>query len=196
MDLGMEDVYQQWNDAGCPHDGNLSVPHDIKMYYVWRTLTMFGYRSFVESGTCQGDATAAMLPYVDEVYTIEAYGPLYSHSAQRFNGDPRVHLYFGDSAVLLPEILKDLQPSVFWLDAHYSGDGTIQLDKDTPIVAELKAIACSTSVNFHAIVIDDARGFGEWKDYPTEDELKTMCGELFPFHTFHREGDEFFVLPS
>jgi len=189
------ETYVSWVNEGSPRDNNNSVPHDIKMFYVNRTLNDFGLRSFVESGTSFGDGVAAVLPNVDLVHTIEAWDHAYQFSSNRFKGNDNVVLHFGDSAELLPGILAGIGPSVFWLDAHYSGDGTAQLEKDTPIVAELEAIAASKDASFHCIVIDDARGFGVWKDYPTVEEMKELCHKLFPTHDFFLEGDEIFVLP-
>jgi hypothetical protein len=165
------------------------------MYYVVRTLKDYGLRSFVESGTSYGDGVAAVLPHVDVVHTIEAWSEAFDFSSNRFKSDGRVKIHFGDSAELLPGILDRVGPSVFWLDAHYSGDGTALLDKETPIVAELEAIAKSEHRDSHCIVIDDARGFGVWNDYPSVEWMEESCKELFPNHKFFLEGDEIFVLP-
>ena len=191
----IEEVYLQWVKDGCETDQNGSVPHNIKMYYLFDVLRKYELKSFVESGTSYGDGVAAMLPYVDVVHTIEAWQTAYEFSCSRFEGDARVHLHFGDSGVIIPELLNDLEPSVFWLDAHYSGDGTAMLDKETPIMAELEAISAAGPDN-HCIVIDDARGFGVWNDYPSIDELKAYCVKAFPNHTFHLDGDEIFILPE
>lgn len=193
--MNLDVAYKKWENQGCPLDQNGSVPHEVKMYYVYRTLRDYDLRSFVESGTSYGDGVAAMLPYVDVVHTIEAWTQAYDHSTARFSGDTRVTIHFGDSGLLLPEILDEVGPSVFWLDAHYSGDGTACLEKETPIVAELSAISRSSNRDDHCIVIDDARGFGVWKDYPPIVWMEEHCGVIFPHHKFLLEGDEIFVLP-
>lgn len=192
--MNYQRVYDKWVSQGSPVDNNGSVLHNIKMYYLWRTFQQTGYRVFVESGTCQGDAVKAMLPYVDEIHTYEAYEPFFKHCVERFASNYKVNLYCGDSGLLLPELILELdEPAVFWLDAHYSGEGTALLDKETPIVAELEAISKSNLP--HAIIIDDARGFGVWNDYPSIEWMRLYCSQLFPNHTFYLEGDEIFVMP-
>ncbi len=202
MSIDLDREYTDWNEQGCPKDQNGSVPHAVKMYYVLRTLRVLDPAEsrklvFVESGTSHGDGTYAILPHVDEVHTIEAYEPCYDFAADRFNGESAVNIYFGDSGKVLPDLLPELENCsvVFWLDAHYSGDGTAMLDKETPIVAELEAISNVSNLN-HAIVIDDARGFGEWNDYPSIDWMKRYCEEAFPHHKFFLEGDEIFLVPE
>jgi hypothetical protein len=191
----LETAHAQWVAEGSPLDRNGSVPHDIKMFYVYRTLRDCGLTSFVESGTSHGDGIVAILPYVDHVHSIEAWEEAFIFSSKRFAGEAKVNLHFGDSEKILPEILPELWPSVFWLDAHYSGDGTAQLDKDTPVVAELKAIAASKN-RLHAIVIDDARGFGDWKDYPSIEWVENFVAEEMPHHRMFTEGDEIFIVPK
>lgn len=188
------DYYDGWLAAGSETDQNGSVPHEVKMFYLLRTIDDYGLKCFVESGTSHGDGVASIVDSVDHVYTIEAHPPSYEFSKKRFDSDDRVEIFFGDSAKLLPSILVDLPPSVFWLDAHYSGDGTAMLDKETPIVAELEAIANSQN-DEHCIVIDDARGFGVWNDYPTVQWVMDFCDERFPNHECFLEGDEIFIVP-
>ena len=194
MSIDLDFEYKSWNQMGAPLDHNGSVPHEVKMYYVLRTLRDNGLSVFVESGTSHGDGVDAILPHVDEVHTIEAWKEAYEFSANRFADEDKVNIYFGDSGVILPDILEKIGPAVFWLDAHYSGDGTAMLDKETPVVAELDAIAATGSKE-HAIVIDDARGFGVWDDYPTIDWVEDYVKASFPHHTFFLEGDEIFILP-
>lgn len=59
---------------------------------------------------------------------------------------------------------------MFWLDGHYSGEGTAKGDKETPILEELKCILNKNDYK-HVILIDDARLFGNVCDYPSIDEL-------------------------
>ena len=199
----LEAAYARWVAEGEPRDVNGSVPHEVKMFYVARTITGSGARVFVESGTSHGDGVAAILPYVDRVITIEAWDEAFRFAAKRFKNEPKVQLLFGDSAEWLPRMWEPPilsgyhidEPAVFWLDAHYSGEGTAKLDKETPIVAELEAIARSPHAAAHSIVIDDARGFGVWPDYPPTPEMEAMCADLFPGHRFFLEGDEIFVVP-
>lgn len=196
MSINLDREYKDWQRQGEPKDQNGSVPHAVKMYYVLRTIRDNEATVFVESGTSHGDGTYAILPHVDEVHTIEAFEPCYDFSLNRFQNEDKVNIYFADSGKVLPEILPKLEGKsvVFWLDAHYSGDGTALLDKETPIVAELEAISQVSNLD-HAIVIDDARGFGVWNDYPSIEWMESYCEERFPHHKFFLEGDEIFLVP-
>lgn len=191
----LEQAYLQWCKDGCEKDANGSVPHSIKMYYIWDVINNYGIKSFVESGTSYGDGIEAILPYVDIVRSIEAWQHAFEFASERFEDNPKVHLFFGDSGVIIPTFMRDLEPSVFWLDAHYSGYETAKLDKETPIMAELEAIA-NYWRDDHCIIIDDARGFGKWTDYPTIKEVQKYCADAFPRHMFYLEGDEIFILPE
>ena len=62
------------------------------------------------------------------------------------------------------------QPSLFWLDSHYSGGETAKGEKETPIYEELNHIL-NPSYKDHVVIIDDARCFGTDSNYPTIAEL-------------------------
>jgi len=193
----LDRTYNKWVKTGRSLDQNGSVPHEIKMYYIMRTIKSYGITTFIESGTSRGDGVAAMLPYVDRVYTVEAWDDAFNFSVDRFKNQPNIDIRLGDSGELLPLIMEDADsPAVFWLDAHYSGEGTAQLTSDTPVVAEMQAISESKYADSHCVIIDDARGFGVWKDYPTVEAMREMSAELFPNHEFMLEGDEIFILPK
>ena len=83
----------------------------------------------------------------------------------------------GDSGKVLPSVLARLtEPALFWLDAHYSGPGTARASRDTPIVDEISAILAHP-VPGHVALIDDARGFGALRDYPTLAALEDFVRE-------------------
>ncbi len=55
-----------------------------------------------------------------------------------------ITLYQGDSGVLLPEIISEVsEPVLFWLDGHYSGEGTGKAVLETPIIEEVNVILAS-----------------------------------------------------
>jgi hypothetical protein len=68
---------------------------------------------------------------------------------------------------------------LFWLDGHFSGEGTARGGEDTPIVTELNIIR-SHQRNDHVILIDDARMFRGADGYPTLDHLFTLLKEINP----------------
>ena len=49
------------------------------------------------------------------------------------------------------------EPAIFWLDAHYSGDGTFGSENKCPLLDEI--IAVNKSKFSNVLLIDDARAF-------------------------------------
>ena len=123
----------------------------------------FGLSVLVETGTYLGYTVSAMLPYFSDIYSIELGTDLYQKTKELFEGNPKVHLFLGDSGKVLWDVLPSLtKKPLFWLDGHYSGGITARgEDFDTPIMQELDAILslCPDCV----ILIDDAWSFtGEY----------------------------------
>lgn len=129
-------------------------------------LCQFPARVFVETGSYLGDGVQAALDAgFERVITIEAQRESWAHVRDRFAGDLRVTAILGSSAELLSVAIADLDELVtFWLDAHWSGEGTGGLApfRDScvysPVLEELAAIA-DHSIKGHAILIDDMRVF-------------------------------------
>ena len=88
----------------------------------------------------------------------------------------------------MKEVIKYLQePTLFWLDGHYSSGITAKTDKNTPILEELKTIF--TSPYNHGILIDDARLFTGKEDYPSIDELCLLVKGYAPERTVEVADD-------
>lgn len=165
----------EWEAKGCP----VPPPHPIKRKTVRKAGKSSGIRTLVETGTFQGDMIAAMLGSFDEIHSIELLPEFYQRAIERFKGKPNVHLYEGDSGQVIGEVLQRInRPAVFWLDGHYSGEGTAIAAKSTPIVEELEAIAADPHAAKHVILIDDAHCFTGENDYPTLERLEEMAKQL------------------
>jgi hypothetical protein len=137
---------------------------------------------------------ALLRPYVDEVHTIELSPELHGRAVERFRADPHVHLHLGDSSTLLRAVLEGLHESaVIFLDGHYSEGVTARGAIDTPIREELRAIAESSQR--HAVIIDDARGFGVWPDYPSTEEIVIFVRDNLKDYITRVDTDEICVLP-
>jgi hypothetical protein len=137
-------------------------------------------RILVETGTYRGDTLAAVKGAFDELYSIELSQDLYRRALRRFRKEPKIHLLYGDSASVLPELLRSLtSPAVFWLDAHFSSGVTARGLLDTPIWSELSAIL-SHDVMGHTVLIDDARHFSPAYGYPSIEELEEHVHRLAP----------------
>jgi len=117
----------------------------------------FSLRVLVETGTYLGDTTAALADDFERCFTVEFSPQLHARARARFAGKPKIECLLGNSADLLPEIVKRIAtPALFWLDAHASGGETTNTCRN-PILQELQTIL-SHRVHGHVVLIDDARG--------------------------------------
>lgn len=130
--------------------------------------------TLVETGTYFGDMVDAMKSHFQNIYSVELDQELFSLAKERFASDASIHLFKGDSAFVLPQLLELLNtPCLFWLDGHYSGGITAKGDQETPIMEELRAIL-NHNVKSHVILIDDMHCFTGINGYPSVEELKLI----------------------
>lgn len=117
---------------------------------------------FIETGSFMGDGIQQALDAgFNRIISIELAEKYYNISTDRFKGDPRVKVIFGDSYKVLPEILKEIdEPVTFWLDGHHSCGDTALGDYWAPLMKELEAIE-NHHIKNHTILIDDMRC---WKE--------------------------------
>jgi len=118
------------------------------------------FRAFVETGTGLGQTIINMAEQFNELHTIEIKQEFFEASclvAPRAKAP--IHFYHGPSEKVLPEILMRLKgPTVFFLDAHWSGQDTGRGDVHVPLLLELRAL--NTLFHHRALVIlDDFRLF-------------------------------------
>lgn len=129
--------------------------------------------TWVETGTNMGNTTAFLDQFADRIITIEPHPEVFESARKRFEDNPRVEVIKDVSENVFPDLLPKLSGNVcFWLDGHYSGEGTFQGDIDCPVREELQAITDNIA-NWDrvAVMVDDMRcfdpdkpGFGQ---YPT-----------------------------
>jgi hypothetical protein len=154
------------------------APHVLKRMIVQKRARDYRLRTFVETGTLFGDMTYAMRNNFDQLVTIELDDYLYNRAVKRFKNYPRVKLLHGDSGVKIVEALASLHaPTLFWLDAHYSGGVTAHGEKMTPIFDEIRHIL-TQDVKGHVIVVDDARLFNGTDGYPTFREIQDFVTSI------------------
>jgi hypothetical protein len=116
----------------------------------------------------------------DRVYSIELDNELYRQAQRRFARDRHVTIIMGDSGRLLPELLNRIEePSLFWLDGHYCGEGTAWTVEQTPILSELQAVLSHRCAQ-HVMLIDDARLFIGEEGYPTLDAVREFVAASRP----------------
>ena len=156
----------------------------------------YGPELFIETGTFRGDTIKAMLlnGNFKGLWTIDTERDRAEHAQKRFSAHSKVHCLYGDSGLLLPQIMSKIhEPALFWLDAHYSGTKTAGGIVSTPIEKELDTVLNHEKAKKHIILIDDARWFIDWsKKYPqlpTLDKLRDIVLARFPDWIFEIEND-------
>lgn len=88
--------------------------------------TLAKYNTIVETGTLFGDGAELMSKHFKTVHTIEIQDSLYEKAKARFQGNPGIQCHNGDSVDVLASLAPTLAtPTVFFLDAHWSGDSSV-----------------------------------------------------------------------
>ncbi len=125
------------------------------------TFVKYPNKYFVESGSWVGGGIEnALAAGFKHIYSIELKPSLYERCCVQFAPYPFVKLFLGDSADVLPLILKEIDaPATFWLDGHYCGSNSAKGAFNTPLLAELEHIS-QHPIKTHTILIDDIRQFG------------------------------------
>ncbi len=135
---------------------------------------------FVETGTYIGDMVVNLRNDFKHIITIELSGELFRRAEKRLKRYKHVRMIRGDSGEVINKILlKTNKPTLFWLDAHFSGGVTAMTDKHTPVKSELKAIM-KHRIKTHVVLVDDADMFDGSFGYPKVSELRHMVKRLAP----------------
>lgn len=180
-----QEVLRQWVERDRP----VPPPHQYKRQVLGEYANRHGTKVLVETGTYEGEMVEAMRTHFEKVFSIELSPEHYKRAAERFAANDNVEIVFGDSALMLPDVLMEIaEPALFWLDGHYSAGNTAKGDKETPILSELDAI-CRHPVKGHVILVDDARCFDGTADYPTLVELEAYIRERRPDAAFEVRDD-------
>lgn len=175
--------------------GAAPTPHVVKRRVVREYAARYGTPYFVETGTYLGDMTAAMLRRFERLYSIELSAALHEKAVARFGRHENVRILQGDSAAQLDSILPHCdRPTLFWLDAHWSGGNTARGEIDTPIVSELDAIFRGAKHD-PIILVDDARCFVGVDSYPTIDELRARVAQWRSDYDLTVERDIIRIVP-
>jgi len=152
--------------------------------------------TFIETGSSNGDGIDAALRYgYQTVHSIELSELYYGRCVERFkHRKRRVHLYLGDSRMVLPEILAVInERCTFWLDAHYCGEPSSGNFEDISLMDELKIIG-QHHIKNHVIMIDDIRLVrdknSEWSKFPyTLSDIEGFIRSINPnYKIIYRHG--------
>jgi hypothetical protein len=157
---------------------------------------------FVETGTFYGETTRRIAPHVDKVYTVELAKSIFAAVHPELQKFPNVVAVEGDSAEALRSLRSELEGSsvLYWLDAHWCGDGSAGAGRECPVLHELEAIS---NLNERSVVlIDDARYFlapppspHQVADWPRLCELTDKIREVASDHGVWVINDVVIVVP-
>lgn len=152
----------------------------LRTDFLQELIRIFNVDILIETGTAGGGTILQAINYFPAIYTIELDEALYQAGKERLKKCAHVHTFKGESGDILQQLLPSITGKpLFWLDAHYCGEGSAWGRNETPILDELEAIKCS-HIQDCVILIDDMRGFGThaldkdficWPNYPTMQEL-------------------------
>jgi len=173
--LGHRFDYLWWVARGKP----VRSPHLLKQMTVAEYGRRYHLRTLVETGTYYGEMVAPMRKHFDRIYSIELDPKLAEVSRRRFAGDPSITVLEGDSQVLVPQVVAELNaPALFWLDAGYYPMPPVQGDLSR-LLSELRAILASP-VAGHVVLMDDARCFVGAENKFTAAQLVAWIEKEFP----------------
>ncbi len=175
----------------------------LSLSFLERIVYLFHADVFVETGTNFGATTAEAAKVFREVHTIELGHELFQKATKRFENNDNIHVYHGDSSVVLKDLLPHIQgKTVFWLDGHYSGGETARGNENTPIMKEIQLIR-QHNIKDAIILIDDIRIFCKNPNpasivygYPTLRELFSAILTIDHTYCFEIIGDVAIAYPS
>lgn len=179
-----------------------------------------GIRNFVETGTLFGHTTLHASYWFERILTIELSHELHAQATAHLAHRPNVRCLHGNSGDVLPGLIGELEgASLFFLDAHWSGDDSVNWDesrfsgypvatarftatdlpeteRQVPLMAELEAIALGHSGRA-AVLIDDWGSLGQrdhgfvGEDWSAlERDRITGWFETHPRTLLHRRQDD------
>lgn len=125
---------------------------------------------FVETGSYDGRTIQQALDVgFERVISVEIDHDMIQICRERFQLDPRVEIWEGDSIDKLWDMIKDLnEPITYWLDAHLQEgvSGRVKV----PLIEELNIISQHPLIQDSIIMVDDRRLFGN-PDSPNDWQL-------------------------
>ena len=131
-------------------------------------------KHYIETGTYLGDGIKSTMNNYENVHSIELSEKWYHHNLEQFKENNNVKMYLGDSKLILPELLNDIQePVTIYLDAHYSGGTTEFGAEETPLLFELEILKNRTYNDI--IIINDCRLLGKQGKCGSPDQYGDNC---------------------
>ena len=172
----------------------LRSPHLLKRRTVREYGAGYELKILVETGTYYGEMVAAMKKHFEKIYSIEYDRDLAREATRKFEHDRRIQILEGDSAQVLPELLKSIaEPALFWLDAGYWGWENLGRDPQR-LSIEVESILAN-AVKGHVILMDDARCLNGENGALTLAEFESRVSARFPGLAFEVQHDIVRITP-
>ena len=108
-----EGSYVQWHPLYRLYS-NFALPEDpeTKRLILKKYAQKYKLSILVETGTYFGDTIQSLIHQFQKLYSIELAKPLYERAKKRFSKSDKVKIYLGDSAKVLPSILKEIKKGI------------------------------------------------------------------------------------
>lgn len=151
--------------------GRPFVPHSLtKLHNIVTCRNLTRAKTIIEIGAFKGVTTRRLSYFFDNVISIEIDADLFDQARKRCAGRSNVKVILGDGSILLPEIIKNADNALLFLDGHFSGGVTGQGEEPEPVLKELDLLKCHLS-NVAGVVVDDFRLFGLEPGWPKKSEV-------------------------
>lgn len=124
----------------------------------------YGLEALVETGSYMGDTALWASKHFKRVVTIELSPGLFRETEEKLNLTKNVLAILGDSREWLGPVCRGRgsQPTLFWLDAHWTGEMEFTDPKGCPLIDEIKVINECFHGN-HVIMVDDYSALQQYK---------------------------------
>jgi hypothetical protein len=191
-DLQSITKYPHWLLTGSRAPDN----HVHKKRRISEIAKKYNCQTLIETGTFYGQMVNFAKNRFDLVKSIELFEPLYELNRAAFSRNKNVEILQGNSTERLAEaISKSKGRILFWLDGHYSGDGTGCGDDISPIITELKVISEALRRD-NCILIDDARLFTGTGGYPSYERTLAALRDINQEYQITKVGDCISAMPK
>jgi hypothetical protein len=151
----------------------------------------YNIENFIETGTYYGNTAYWASQIFEHVVTIEYSESIYKEVTEKYRHVENIEFLYGDTRHRLEELLPRLKtPSIFWLDAHWSGGSTYGETDQCPIIEEIEIINRLEHDNF--ILIDDARLF--MSPPPAPNSIEQWPDIIKVLSMLHSKGDRYIAI--
>jgi len=135
---------------------------ELRHLHIDRYIRRYGIRSFVETGTNNGQGLEYALtldPPLKRFDTCDLLPQFAGPASERWKDDKRVHIVCADSLTFLRQLPLWIGPSLYWLDAHqpWCYDQSIVETDETkfPVMREIAIIKERPCYEQDVIILDD-----------------------------------------